>query len=96
MGRVRSALEECAKQGAHRQVWEIMTGLLPVYLPGPDERPHAGHTQALTFAGEAARWSGAHGPVPVVAEVASRKGSSGFLRTARTLHEQLLTTPNRR
>ncbi|WP_327582874.1 DUF6493 family protein [Nonomuraea sp. NBC_00507] len=90
MSRIRPALEECARQGAHRQVWEIMTGLLTVYLPGPDERPHSGHTQALTFAVDAARWAGAHGPVPAVAEVAARKGSSGFVRNARALHEQLL------
>ncbi|SEH01120.1 hypothetical protein SAMN05444920_11950 [Nonomuraea solani] len=89
MVHVRAELEECAKRGAHRQVWEIMTGLLPVYLPGPDERPYSGHTQALTFAIDAARWAGASGSVPVVAEVAARKGSSGFVRTARTLHEQL-------
>ncbi|MER6170274.1 DUF6493 family protein [Streptosporangium sp. NPDC001681] len=90
MSTVRSMLEECAKQGAHRQVWEIMTGLLPVYLPGPDERPHAGHTQALSFAIDAARWAEARGSVPAVAEVAARKGASGFARTARALHKQLL------
>ncbi|WP_283135726.1 hypothetical protein [Rhizohabitans arisaemae] len=66
-----------------------MTGLLPVYLPGPGERPHSSHTQALTFAGDAARWAGAHGTLPVVAEIAARKGTSGFVRTARRLHEQL-------
>ncbi|MEU8041104.1 DUF6493 family protein [Streptosporangium sp. NPDC049078] len=90
MSPVRSALEECAKQGAHRQVWEIMTGLLPVYLPGPDERPYSGHTQALSLAIDAARWAGARGPVPAVAEAAARKGTSNFVRTARALHEQLL------
>ncbi|MFF3444403.1 hypothetical protein [Streptosporangium sp. NPDC002721] len=89
-GPVRSALEECARQGAHRQVWEIMTGLLPVYLPGPDERPHSGHTQALSFAIDAARWAGACDPVPAVAEAAARKGTSGFVRAARALHEHLL------
>ncbi|MEU4410163.1 DUF6493 family protein [Streptosporangium sp. NPDC023963] len=91
MGSVRSALEECAKQGAHRQVWEIMTGLLPVYLPGPDERPHSGHTQALSLAIDTARWAGARGPVPAIAEAAARKGTSNFVRTACALHEQLLS-----
>ncbi|UBU19065.1 DUF7824 domain-containing protein [Nonomuraea gerenzanensis] len=108
MSAVRVALEACAEQGAHREVWEVMTGLLSVYLPGPDERPHAGHTQALTFASDAARWAGAGdatpdptpdptasragagGTVPVLAEVAARKGSSAFLRAARTLRHQLL------
>ncbi|MFF4413009.1 hypothetical protein ACFYY8_10795 [Streptosporangium sp. NPDC001559] len=90
LGHVRSALAECARQGAHRQVWEIMTGLLPVYLPGPGERPHSGHIQALSFAIDTARWAKARGSVPVIAETAARKGGGDFLRIARTLHEQLL------
>ncbi|MFG1704323.1 hypothetical protein ACFLIM_14120 [Nonomuraea sp. M3C6] len=89
VGQVRSALEDCARKGAHREVWEIMTGLLPVFLPGPGERAHSAHTQALTFAVEAATWADARGTIPVVAGIAARKGSSGFVRTARHLHEQL-------
>ncbi|WP_433356471.1 DUF6493 family protein [Microtetraspora malaysiensis] len=86
---VTESLDACARKGAHREVWEIMTGLLPVYLPGPGERAHSAHTQALTFAVEAARRADARGPLPVIAEIAARKGTSGFVRTALRLHERL-------
>ncbi|MFF4778879.1 DUF6493 family protein [Microtetraspora fusca] len=89
LSQVTSSLDACARKGAHREVWEIMTGLLPVYLPGPGERAHSAHTQALTFAVEAARRADARGTLPEVAEIAARKGTSGFVRTARRLHERL-------
>ncbi|SDH09302.1 hypothetical protein [Nonomuraea jiangxiensis] len=89
VGRVRSALKACAGKGAHREVWQIMTGLLPVYLPGPGERPHSAHTQALKFAVEVAGWADARGTIPAVAEIATGKGSSGFVRAARDLHQRL-------
>ncbi|GAA2364277.1 hypothetical protein [Nonomuraea africana] len=47
------------------------------------------HTAALGFAVRAAAWARARGPLPAVAEVAARPGSSGFVRTARRLHERL-------
>ncbi|MDF5758666.1 DUF6493 family protein [Spongiactinospora sp. TRM90649] len=87
---VRAALEQCAGQGAHREVWQIMSGLLSVYLPGPDERPNTSHTQALALASEAAHWAGVRGTLPAIEEAAARKGTSGFVRTARALHERLL------
>ncbi|WP_067177244.1 DUF7824 domain-containing protein [Microtetraspora niveoalba] len=89
---VMSSLEDCARKGAHREVWDIMAGLLPVYLPGPGERPHSGHTQALTFAVEAARWADARDTLPAVAEIAGRKGTSGFVRAAQLLHRRLGAT----
>ncbi|MEV0198729.1 hypothetical protein [Nonomuraea sp. NPDC050691] len=89
MSRVSSALEDCARQGAHREVWEIMKGLLPVFLPGPGERAHSGHTRALEFAAEAARRADARGMFPEVAGIAARKGASGLIRAARRLHEHL-------
>ncbi|WP_067126253.1 DUF7824 domain-containing protein [Microtetraspora malaysiensis] len=90
LSRVTESLDACARKGAHREVWEIMTGLLPVYLPGPGERTHSAHTQALTFAVEAARRADARGPLPVISEIAARKGTSGFVRAARRLHERLV------
>ncbi|GIH99917.1 hypothetical protein Pta02_19260 [Planobispora takensis] len=84
-----SSLEECARQGAHKEVWEIMAGLLPVYLPGPGERTHSAHTRALVFAAEAARRADACGPIPEIAQIAARKATSGFVRAARALHERL-------
>ncbi|MFC4006900.1 DUF6493 family protein [Nonomuraea purpurea] len=89
MSQVSSALEYCARRGAHREVWEIMSGLLPVFLPEPGERATSAHTRALEFAAEAARWAGARGTIPQVAGIAARKGSSGLIRAARRLHEHL-------
>ncbi|MEV4109081.1 DUF6493 family protein [Nonomuraea sp. NPDC049695] len=89
MSQVSSALDDVARKGAHREVWEIMRGLLPAFLPAPGERAHSGHTRALEFAADAARWAGAHGTIPKVAAIAARKGSSGLVRAARRLHEHL-------
>ncbi|MEQ4718580.1 hypothetical protein [Nonomuraea sp. B19D2] len=88
-GPVFETLESAAAQGAHREVWRIMTGFLPVFLPGPGERPHTRHTQGLAFALRAARWAGARGPVPCVAEIAERRASNNFVREARRLHTYL-------
>ncbi|SEG16685.1 hypothetical protein SAMN05444920_10269 [Nonomuraea solani] len=86
---VLRALDECARRGAHQEVWQIMTGLLAVFLPGPGERAGTAHTRALEFALEKAGWAGARGVIPEVADIAARTGSSGFIRAARSLHDHL-------
>ncbi|MFG6194438.1 DUF6493 family protein [Nonomuraea sp. JJY05] len=86
---VLRALEECARRGAHREVWQIMSGLLQVFLPRPGERANAAHTRALEFAAEVAGWAGARGTIPEVAGIAARDGSSGLIRAARRLDEHL-------
>lgn len=88
-GPVFETLEGAAGLGAHREVWGIMTGFLTAYLPGPGERSHTRHTQALTFALRAARWAGARGAVGCVAEIARRRASNNFVREARRLHTYL-------
>ncbi len=67
----------------------MVAGFLAVYLPGPGEHPRTAHTQALGFAVRAAAWAGARGELPCVAEIARRRGSSGFVREARRLHARL-------
>ncbi|MGW0482121.1 hypothetical protein [Nonomuraea sp. NPDC003214] len=86
---MREALETAARRGAHAEVWRVLTGFLPVYLPGPGERAHSGHTQMLTFAVRAAGWARAEGELPCVARIAARKATSGFVREARRLHALL-------
>ncbi|MEV4219383.1 hypothetical protein [Nonomuraea sp. NPDC049725] len=86
---MREALETAARRGAHAEVWRVLTGFLPVYLPGPGERAHSGHTQMLTFAVRAAGWARAGGELPCVARIAARKATSGFVREARRLHALL-------
>ena len=89
VGAVVESLESAARHGAHLEVWEVVAGFLVVYLPGPGERPNTAHTQALGFAVRAASWAGARGELACVAEIARRKGSSGFVREARRLHTRL-------
>ncbi|MFD9946196.1 hypothetical protein ACFWYW_43320 [Nonomuraea sp. NPDC059023] len=91
----RSSLESCARQGAHREVWEIMTGLLTSYLPAADERGTAAHTRILAFALDVARWAGAHGAVGVVAQLADRPRSSALVRAARVLDDHLTAEKSR-
>ncbi|WP_049577420.1 hypothetical protein, partial [Nonomuraea sp. SBT364] len=86
---LREALETAAAGGAHAEVWRMLTGFLPVYLPGPGERAHTGHTQMLAFAVKAAGWAEAEGTLPCVAQIAARKATSGFVREARRLHARL-------
>ncbi|MEV4284741.1 DUF6493 family protein [Nonomuraea bangladeshensis] len=88
-GPALETLEAAAALGAYRQVWEVVTGLLETFLPGPEERPAARHAQVLTFALRAARWAGARGAVPRVAEAAARRASNNFVREARRLHTHL-------
>ncbi|MGR6921280.1 hypothetical protein ACU635_44155 [[Actinomadura] parvosata] len=88
-GPVFETLESAAALGAQREVWRIMTGFLPVFLPGPGERTHTRHAQGLTFALRAARWAQARGAVACVAEIARRRASNTFVREARRLHTYL-------
>ncbi|MEU6726999.1 DUF6493 family protein [Nonomuraea wenchangensis] len=88
-GPALETLEAAAALGAYRQVWKVVTGLLETFLPGPEERPAARHAQVLVFALRAARWAGARGAVPRVAEAAARRASNNFVREARRLHTYL-------
>lgn len=88
-GPVFETLESAAAFGAQGEVWRVMTGFLPVYLPGPGERTHTRHTQGLVFALRAARWAEARGAVACVAEIAKRRASNNFVREARRLHTSL-------
>lgn len=85
---LRESMELAADRGGHH-LWQVMTGLLPVYLPGPGERAHAAHTQALALAARIADRTGARGALPCVAEIAGRTGDSGLIREARRLHASL-------
>ncbi|WP_344890587.1 DUF6493 family protein [Nonomuraea antimicrobica] len=89
-GPVFETLESAAALGAHREVWRVVAGFLPVFLPGPGERSHTRHTQSLVFALRAARWARARGALACVAEIAKRRASNNFVREARRLHTYLL------
>ncbi|MGW7477212.1 DUF7824 domain-containing protein [Nonomuraea muscovyensis] len=86
---VLGVLEEAARHGAHREVWQIMAGLLTGYLPGPGERATVTHTRLTTFAADVATWADARGELPRIAELAARSRESGLVRQARRLHTRL-------
>ncbi|SDK61024.1 DUF6493 family protein [Nonomuraea jiangxiensis] len=87
-----AALSEAARLGAHREVWQVVTGLLPAYLPGPGEKATGVHTRLMRFAVEAAEWADARGELAVVAELAGRSRTTELVRQARRLHA-ILTSP---
>ncbi|MEU6779397.1 hypothetical protein ABZ912_09350 [Nonomuraea angiospora] len=84
-----AVLREAAEHGAHREVWQVMTGLLPAYLPGPGEKATSAHTRMIGFAAEVAEWADARGELAAVAELAGRTRESGLVRQARRLHARL-------
>ncbi|GAA4210866.1 hypothetical protein [Microbispora amethystogenes] len=86
---VMEALRTAAERGAHREVWQIMRGLLPGRLPRPGERATPAHTRLMRFAADVGEWADARGDLPVVAELAGRRRASELVRQARRLHGQL-------
>jgi len=89
---VFNVLADAARQGAHREVWRILAGLLPGFLPAPGERPAPAHTEAVSLAAEVAAWAGARGRIPVVAAHAASGRRSRFARECIRLHERLTAT----
>lgn len=88
-GDVIAALRSAAQQGAYQEVWRVMRGLLPGYLPGVGERATSAHTRVMRFAADTAEWADARGGFPVVAELAGRSRSTELVRQARRLHDRL-------
>ncbi|MEV8637696.1 DUF6493 family protein [Streptosporangium sp. NPDC051023] len=84
-----AALRVAARQGAHREVWQVMAGLLPAYLPGSGERATTLHTRLVEFAADVAEWAQARGELPEIARLAARQRTSELVRQARRLHDQL-------
>ncbi|MFI9553797.1 DUF6493 family protein [Nonomuraea endophytica] len=80
-------LQELAELGAHREVWQVMTGLLPAYLQA--ERATTTHTRLVSFAADAAAWAGARGELPIITDLATRTRTSDLVRQARRLHTHL-------
>src|SRR5690606_36447488 len=79
--------------GAHREVWRILTALLPAFLPAPGERPSPSHTEAVALAAEVAAWAGAQGEIPVVSAHAASGRRSRFVRECVRLRDRLNGAP---
>ncbi|WP_207923986.1 DUF6493 family protein, partial [Actinomadura bangladeshensis] len=87
--RIIQALDRAAEAGAYRQVWDAIAAALPVLCPEPGERPVNSLDRLLALGLKTARWSGAHGPIPELENLAARKGSSNVVREARALAAHL-------
>ncbi|WP_157250302.1 hypothetical protein [Nonomuraea typhae] len=77
---VLAVLERAAREGAHLEVWRILTGMLPLLLPGPGERPNATHSDAVAFAAEVAAWTGGKADIPQVTAAATGRRSTRYAR----------------
>ncbi|GLW10179.1 hypothetical protein Misp01_53080 [Microtetraspora sp. NBRC 13810] len=86
---VVAVLAEAAREGAHAEVWRMLTSLLPVLLPARGERPSVAHVEAMTLAADAAAWAGARGPIPEVTALAAGPGRNRFTRACTRLRDQL-------
>ncbi|GAA3415782.1 hypothetical protein [Streptosporangium vulgare] len=84
-----AALTELAEAGGHHEVWRILRALLPGMLPGEGRRITVTHTELVAFAADVARWTGARGEIPVVAEFARSRRTIRFVHECKRLHAQL-------
>ncbi|MEW9532417.1 DUF6493 family protein [Microbispora sp. NPDC049125] len=84
-----AALTELADAGGHHEVWRILRALLPGMLPGEGQRITVTHADLVAFAADVARWTGARGEIPVVAEFARSRRTIRFVHECKRLHAQL-------
>ncbi|AQZ69513.1 secreted protein [[Actinomadura] parvosata subsp. kistnae] len=87
-----AALTELAEAGGQREVWRIVRALLPGMLPGEGQRITVTHAELVAFAADVARWAGARGEIPVVAEFARSRRTIRFVHECKRLHAQLTAT----
>ncbi|MFI6518449.1 hypothetical protein ACIBF1_23035 [Spirillospora sp. NPDC050679] len=93
LARSVAALERLARRGGHGPVWETVAVMLADLAPARGERPVAAFARLVALGVLTARWSGARGELPAVAELAARKGTANMLVEARRLHEYLTRGP---
>ncbi|MEV0232135.1 hypothetical protein [Nonomuraea sp. NPDC050786] len=84
-----AALTGLADAGGHHEVWRILRALLPGMLPGEGQRITVTHAELVALAADVARWTGARGEIPVVAEFARSRRTIRFVHECKRLHAQL-------
>ncbi|MFC8096744.1 hypothetical protein [Streptomyces sp. NPDC057301] len=90
-GRVTESLSSAAQAGAHLTVGAVLAAALPALLPEPGAKPPAGLAELLTLIAECAETTRQLPPVEGIAELATHRGSSLYLKAARRLHTPRLT-----
>ncbi|RKS68961.1 hypothetical protein BZB76_6099 [Actinomadura pelletieri DSM 43383] len=91
LSRAVKALTSAADAGAHADVWTTVAAALPHVLPEPGERAPAGVPDLLALGTRVAETTGARGPIPRVADVAARGGTSRLVKESARLHRTLAT-----
>lgn len=86
LGRVVQTVRDAARAGLAQLAWEMVAVLIEGLLPADGERPRATLADLLALGVELAEEVPTE-PVPGVAAVAARKGSSRFIKEARRLHQ---------
>lgn len=84
--RLAHALGTAADTGAYATVWSVLAPALPALLGGEALR---GTADVLAVATDAARRSGARGPVEEVTATAARTGAARLVKEARALRDVL-------
>ncbi|WCE02516.1 DUF6493 family protein (plasmid) [Streptomyces sp. HUAS 31] len=83
--RVAETLRHVVQAGGPMTVYSVLAEALPDLLPQPGARPRAGLADLLFLAAECAEAAPGRPPVPGVASLAARRGSSQLLAGARAL-----------
>jgi hypothetical protein len=89
--RLVEPLRDVTMAGASSEVWTLLAAALPRLLPPAVERAPQRLAGLLSLAAEAATLARARGPLPAIAAVAARGGSSQLAAESRRLHDILTT-----
>jgi hypothetical protein len=89
LSRVVQAVRDAARAGVGRPAWEAVAVLIERLLPADGDRPRTGLPDLLGLGVELAGQVRPDGPVPGLAAIADRTGTSRFVKEARRLQRAL-------
>jgi Family of unknown function (DUF6493) len=90
LGRIVPALRDAARSGATAEVWAAVAAAIPGMVPPAVPRPPRGLPDLLALGAEVAGAIGSRQPIPELAAI-TRRGGSSRLRTESRRLQQLLT-----
>jgi hypothetical protein len=92
VGRVAPALRDAARAGASAEVWAITSAAIPGLVPPAVRQPPRRVPDLLALAAEVAGTVGGRQPIPELAAISRRGGSSQLVTQSRRL-QRLLAEP---
>jgi Family of unknown function (DUF6493) len=93
LGRITPALRDLARAGAPAEVLAILAAAIPSMLPPATARPPRGLPDLIALAAEVAGAGGGGRPIPQLAAITARGGSSRLVAESRRLERLLTGTP---